>query len=199
VPAPVEATRRGLWWVVPAVVVALVVVVFLVLAGAPYGRDEQKPVARTAATETIGEGDASTAASATLVEEQPATTTTVAVDTQPPPVIREEPPTAVIAQPTTTAAPPPTPREDVPPPPAPRVVEITTSQAMAILRGFITSNDYYGVGTACTGVRSNGYENVGYNLEVHDTCNPRLLGRWRVDAKTREVFRQREDGRYLRP
>jgi hypothetical protein len=189
---PVEpSSRRGLWWVVPAVVVAIVIIVFLVLAGAPYGRDEQKPVAsRPVETETIGEGDTSTAANATLVEEDeapaPATTT---IATQPPPVIREEAPPAVV----------PTPAPVPAPAPAPRVVEITTSQAMAVLRGFITSRDYYGVGTACTGVRSNGYENVGYNLEVHDTCANRLLGRWRVDAKTREVFRQHEDGRYLRP
>ena len=43
----------------------------------------------------------------------------------------------------------------------------------------------------------------GFDYEVWHSCErgggSRLLGRWRVDALTREVFRQYDDGRYLRP
>lgn len=192
---PAEGSRRALWWIIPAALAVIAIVIFLLLAGAPYGRDEQQPVTR-AETETIGEGDASTAATATLIDEPPPTAT------QPPPILREEPPPSVIGEPATITPPPAQPREEVPPPaaaPPPRIVEISSDEAVAVLRGFVASRDYYGIGTACTAVRSTGYRNAGYDLEVHDTCTDRLLGLWRVDAKTREIFRQREDGRYLRP
>ena len=41
--------------------------------------------------------------------------------------------------------------------------------------------------------------NVSSRLAAIDYGSTRMLGRWRVDAKTREVFRQADDGRYLRP
>ena len=221
--APVPSPARSrTWWIIPVVVLALGAVVFLLLTGAPYGRDGDKavsPRASTAETETIREGDSSSAATATLVEEPAppaATTTTVAV---PPPILREEPPPSVLGEPATTTPPPTRPREEVrprvvvvPPPSRPRENvpppvavapppsrEISGDEAVNILRGFVTSRDYYRIGTTCTSIRNAGYKNVGYTLEVHDTCRDRLLGLWRVDAKTREVFRQREDGRYLRP
>lgn len=103
-------------------------------------------------------------------------------------------------------APEPQPPAASPPTPVSRPVasaEMTGAQAEATLRGFVTSRNYYGITTECVGIQNRGYENVGYTLEVWDRCAgggaSRLLGRWRVDARTREVFRQREDGRYLRP
>jgi hypothetical protein len=182
------------------IVLVLGAIIFLLLTGAPYGRDEEKPVTQTQnSTETISEGDSSSAATATLVDDEPppvASTTTTTTPAEPPPVIREEP--------RTTTPPPARPREDVPPvvavaPPPARVAEISFTEAVNVLRGFITSRDYYGIGTACTGISNVRYHNVGYTLEVHDTCGGRLLGLWRVDAKTREIFRQRPDGRYLPP
>jgi hypothetical protein len=70
---------------------------------------------------------------------------------------------------------------------------------VATLRGFLVTRNYYDTGAGCLRVSSAGYSNVGYTLDVHDSCASRHLGRWRVDARTREVFRQREDGRFLRP
>ena len=91
----------------------------------------------------------------------------------------------------------------MPPPPAPRE-EISEVEASSTLRGYITSSNYYdGVSSTCLSIRGQGYRNVGYTFSVWDSCvsggGSRMLGRWRVDAKTREVFRQREDGRFLRP
>lgn len=72
---------------------------------------------------------------------------------------------------------------------------------MARLTSFVISNNIYDVPKECVDVRSNGYKNVGYTLNVVDLCGPepRSLGRWRVDAVTREVFRQSGDGRFVRP
>ncbi|HYO77482.1 MAG TPA: hypothetical protein VE010_13555, partial [Thermoanaerobaculia bacterium] len=107
--------------------------------------------------------------------------------------------------------PTPAPRRVTPPPAAPPQQasqtpsgEISDAQAAATLRGFIASSNYYdGVSGDCVQVRSHGYRNVGYTFSVWDGCmaggGSRMLGRWRVDSKTREVFRQREDGRFLRP
>ena len=70
---------------------------------------------------------------------------------------------------------------------------------MATLRGYITSRQDYGVSADCLVISSQGYRNVGYTLQAYDRCGQSSLGQWRVDSKTREVFRRRGDGRYLRP
>lgn len=79
--------------------------------------------------------------------------------------------------------------------------EITEGAAIAVLSNRITS--HYRVPTNCLSIRSRGYRNAGYTFDVWDTCvrggGSRRLDSWRVDSKTREVFRQRSDGRYLRP
>jgi hypothetical protein len=81
--------------------------------------------------------------------------------------------------------------------------EISGDEAVATLRNYVRSTRYYPVAGECIRVENRGYRNVGYTLEVWHSCigggASRLLGRWRVDSKTREIFRQREDGRYLRP
>lgn len=173
------------------------------------------PPAETATLVDLGEPDA--VATTTIAEPPPVVTTTIAQ--QQPPVT----PTATVA--TTTVARTQTPapvqqptqrpaaRVVTPPPmtsaarpaePArreipPRSGEISESEAVATLRGFLVTRNYYDTGAGCLRVSSTGYRNVGYTLEVHDSCASRQLGRWRVDSKTREVFRQREDGRFLRP
>jgi hypothetical protein len=254
---------------VPAVIVGLVILAWLLLAGLPFGGREEDRASAKAATETIAEGtttarnepitgtvievpggddplltetgttqtseppgaaDAPTAggtaggnaggtaappASTPRVVEEPAGRTAPAPRTTPTPAPRQVPVPA-----RTAPAPPPrrTPAPAVvrtvpPPPPAPAPSqnaggpgggEISDSQAAATLRSYITSNSYYaGVSGDCVQVRSQGYSNVGYTYAVWDGCvtggGSRMLGRWRVDSKTREVFRQREDGRYLRP
>jgi outer membrane biosynthesis protein TonB len=133
-----------------------------------------------------------------------------------PPVIVEERPVTPQPQPTpqpipatprpvprplpTTPAPRPEPQE---PSDAPRE-EISEGEATATLRNHLaSSNPYDGVSSSCLQIRSVGYVNVGYTYSVWDSCvdggGTRMLGRWRVDAKTREVFRQSDNGRYVRP
>jgi hypothetical protein len=78
--------------------------------------------------------------------------------------------------------------------------EISEAEALDTLRFYMTRNDSYDVADRCLSLRSQGYKNRGYTFEVHDSCRGnRLLGRWRVDTKTGEVYRQRADGRYLSP
>lgn len=113
------------------------------------------------------------------------------------------PPRQVPAQPipaTPRPIPPPAPREEPNQPQG----EITESEASSVLRGHLAgANPYQGVSGNCLQIRGLGYRNVGYTFSVWDACvdggGSRMLGRWRVDSKTREVFRQRDDGRYLRP
>lgn len=126
-------------------------------------------------------------------------TTTVARTQTPAPVQRpaQRPAARVVPPPPMTSAAPPAepPRKEIPA----RSGEISESEAVATLRGFLVTRNYYDTGAGCLRVSSAGYRNVGYTLDVHDSCASRQLGRWRVDSKTREVFRQREDGRFLRP
>jgi hypothetical protein len=139
-------------------------------------------------------------------------TATAAVQT-PPVVVQPSPraptPTPTPA-PTRTPAPTQTQPQNVPvparvvPPRPERAGEISATQAEVTLRGYVVGKRYYGVASECVRVSNRGYRNVGYNLEVWHSCpgsggGARLLGRWRVDAKTGELFRQRDDGRYRRP
>jgi hypothetical protein len=154
---------------------------------------------------------------ATATAPAPPAQTEVPVDTPlPPPVVVDEPvrrtpppapsrpipvPPKPVPAPVPAEKPVPAPAETAPNKPA---GEITEGEAAATLRGFVTSRNYYSdVASGCIQVRNQGYRNVGYTFSVWDACvsggGSRMLGRWRVDAKTREVFRQQEDGRYLRP
>ena len=225
------APRRSGWWIAPLVVVGLVVVAFGLLMILPLDRDKPRVVAKAPPTETIAEGPPAVGTTTLVEMEGPAddsfeisttttqappmpvpTVTTPASQTTAPPVIVEEP----VARPQppvrTPPRPQPRPREeprddprDVPPPVrvAPRPSpELTSSQATATLRSYITQTNYYRKGTDCLRVENRGYRNIGYDLEVWDTCaggGSRRLDRWRVDSKTREVFRQQDDGRYRRP
>lgn len=244
-PTPLVPGKRSTWWIVPLVIVGIILLAWLLLAGLPFGRDEDR-VTNAPAVDTIAEGTAPPATaqeSGTVIElpgDEPIATQTIAqpplgdntatisitppvTATQPPPqqqprVVEETPrpvtPTPTPAPRQTTPAPAPrqttpapAPRQTTPAPaPAPRESaggEISDSQGANTLRGFITSRDYYdGVEPNCVEIRSLGYRNVGYGYAVWDSCvaggGSRLLGRWRVDSKTREVFVQRGE-RYLRP
>lgn len=190
-------------------IVGLVLVAWLLLAGLPFGGE--KRVVATATTETISEGTAPVrpVETGTVVEvgaeeefatetapPPPLTTVTQTVPPVPqtPPVIVEEP--RVPPQPIPRPAPPEEPIEPQ--------GEIAESEASSILRGHLAgANPYDGVSGSCLQLRSLGYSNAGYTFSVWDACveggGSRMLGRWRVDAKTREVFRQSDDGRYVRP
>jgi cell division septation protein DedD len=211
---------------VPLVIVGLVVIAWLLLAGLPFGRDDDER-ADAPKVETIAEGTAQPVPqqTGTIVDVSedaaapPANTATAApvTATVPPVVTDDEVTPAPIPVPRPEPArqqppvrqPAPVPVREQPPvrEPAPvpaRESVISESEATSVLRGYITSRTYYeGVRTECVQLRATGYQNVGYGFSVWDSCvsggGSRMLGRWRVDAKTREVFRQREDGRYLRP
>lgn len=82
---------------------------------------------------------------------------------------------------------------------SPREGEVSEEEAVATLQGFLDARNYYKIDASCVSVSSAGYKNEGYTLDVRDRCDSRPLGRWRVDSKTRELFRQRENGKYGRP
>lgn len=137
------------------------------------------------------------------------TATTSTTTTTLPPLFPTTPPpsrtsnTQTTTRSTTTSAPPlSVPQRDSQPQPdtPPRASnEISSDEASSVLASYLGNHDMYGVDAHCLSVTNLGYRNVGYTLEVRDTCASRTLGRWRVDSKTREVFRQSEDGRFLKP
>lgn len=159
-----------------------------------------------------GEEDDEYAVTTMTAERPPNTTppdttppdTTPPTATQPPRTATQPPPATAQPRPTTTRPPEPAPVEK-PAPPAERVVrsgQITDSEGAGLLRSYITSRDYYDVSGDCLRIESRGFRNRGYGYEVWHSCGggaSRLLGRWRVDSLTREIFRQQDDGRYLRP
>ncbi len=180
-PAPLQPARaRTVWWIVPLVLVVLGGIAWLILAGLPFGGRDRQP--ETPRVETIAEG--------TVASSSPRETGTI------------------IEVPGERPEPEPTP-EPVQPERRPERREqsaegmLSDEQASATLRDFVTSRDLYRVGADCMRIESRGFRNRGYAYEVWHTCGrrgaSRLLGRWRVDALTRDVFRQHEDGRFLRP
>lgn len=123
---------------------------------------------------------------------------------QPPVAPAPAPPIVIAPSSPSPAAPPPQPQPPASQPETPADAggsEISSSRAVERLASFLRSSNYYSRSADCVSLRSAGYRNVGYTIEVYETCagSPRLLDRWRVDAKTEEVFKQRGDGRYVRP
>jgi hypothetical protein len=183
--APPAPRARFAWWLVPIVLLVLGGVTWLVLAGLPFGGRDREPEAPR--VETIAEG--------TVAPSAPRETGTV-IDVE-----GEKPEETPAPKPAPAAAPKPAST------PAPRPIEqpamLNDEQASATLRDYVTSRRYYDVSNDCVRVESRGFRNRGFDYEVWHSCESngasRLLGRWRVDAKTREVFRQYDDGRYLRP
>lgn len=76
--------------------------------------------------------------------------------------------------------------------------EISGRTAVGLLDAYLGENNPYDVDLRCLSISNAGYRNVGYTLTVRDSCEGKRLGQWRVDSKTREIFRQR-DGRFVRP
>jgi len=187
---PAEPDRTRAWMIAAAVIVAVVGIAIALLIAAPFGGDE-KLERRTVETDTIGEGPSPQRRPSLGVDEAPvattastpvtvttATTATVPVAESPSPV-----PGATPSQPLT---------ED-------GAVSVTQDDAIAIVRG-AALNYYNGVAGDCQDVRSEGYVNVGYTMAVVDRCSGGSeLGRWRVDARNGDVFRQQGDGRYVKP
>lgn len=227
--APVARKRQTPWWIVPAVIIGLLLLAWLVIAGLPFGRDEAPAIEARTETETIAEGRTEREPGTVLdvpgtLDDEPDSTATMVVTTTtvaPPVPTTTRTPPAPAPKPVATPVPAPgpvatatgtvqIPRQTPPvtpkpaPTPAPTPARfITEAEAAAELRGYLTSRNFYDVASSCVRLNGRGLRNEGYGFDVWHACAgggaSRLLGRWRVDAKTRELFRQREDGRYLSP
>lgn len=171
--APPSSPRLWLW--VPIALLLLAGVVWLLLANLPFGgsRSSAPParVEREAAPRAHETG--------TIVDvTEPRATA---------PSRQRPPASAPAARPRVAAS---------------RSEDLSESEAIAHVASFIRSRDYYHTPADCIDVNSRGFRNRGYTLEVFDSCadgGARSLGQWRIDTKTREIFRQRDDGRFLRP
>jgi len=212
-PARVVPDRASRWWVIaiPIGIIAVALIAWAILAGMPYGSQRSQvqtlPGADTA--NTIGENAQTTE----TVSQIGGTTTTidrgpVAVpSTQPPLQPAPIQPAPIIVQQQT---PPPmttSPAAPAPTPPmasastAPQPTEISEDDAVSRLRDFLARNNPYSTSADCIGLATLGERNHGYTIDVRDTCasTPNTLGRWRADAVTGEVYRQNDDGRYVKP
>lgn len=141
-----------------------------------------------------------------LTQPQP-TPTRPPATTTPPPAAAQPRPAPVSPPPATQPRPapvsPPVVTPDPPPPSRTPAERISEGEAVSRVRQYISSRRVYDTSAACTSVRSRGLVNEGYTIEVWDSCGAnggsRRLGRWRVDVKTGEIFRQNDSGRYLAP
>lgn len=79
---------------------------------------------------------------------------------------------------------------------APRLM--AESEALDVLIP-IASPFYRETPSNCVRFRALGYFNDGYTIDARDDCNNQPLGRWRVDARTRQVLHLDSDGTYRRP
>ena len=82
--------------------------------------------------------------------------------------------------------------------------QISEEQAIHQLMAWIKSNRYYDFPLDCLRAKSLGYKNAGYTIELAAEGCPGntpegLVGRWRVDAKTAEIYVQNEAGKYVSP
>lgn len=179
--------RRPLWILaIPIAILAMGLILWAVLAGMPFGTpDTNIKGSRSAATDTASSPD-------TIAESTVGTTTVSQIG---------EPATSVPQQPQPKPAPAPRPPAvNTNPPMASAVSTISEAEAESRLRDYLLSAS--NVDGPCLDIRSLGYRNAGYTLDAVDTCatdSGAALGRWRVDAITREVFRQNENGKYVRP
>ena len=137
-------------------------------------------------------------------------------------VKRPAQPRVVIEESTTTMEPPPPQpqisiRESEQPPPvltmtatqtAPETGphgEISEARATERVSEYVRARNYYNLPAECFALRNLGYRNVGYTVEIYSAdCeqrrgSPELLGRWRVDALTEEIFVENSSGRFVRP
>ena len=78
--------------------------------------------------------------------------------------------------------------------------EATEAEAARALGNYILSRRDYGMSQRCLQISPVEYRNRGYTFDARDGCEGNSLGRWRVDSEDLSgIFRQRADGRYLRP
>lgn len=204
--APRPVARRStawLWIGVPLAILAIVLIAWAVLMGMPFGSHQEmmQTVTTTSTTATVGEGTQSTDTVASIGE-APTTTAPPPQTTQPPvaamPPMRTMPMPMPTNPPMMSASPPIQPQPQVQPQPQPSLSEADAADRM---RDYLADNSPYAVDSDCLTVRSLGQSNRGYTMEVRDTCHepPALLGYWRVDAVTGDIYRQGENGKFVKP
>lgn len=70
-------------------------------------------------------------------------------------------------------------------------------QAISFLHSFISTRG--NVSSDCLVLLSEGLRNAGYTVSARDRCKKKAAGRWRLDMKTQEVFRQNASGQFVKP
>lgn len=205
-----------MWIAIPVVVVLLILGLLAILSGMPFGKKERTVAAPKIAQVKDAEPPPLTGTIRELPAQSPAKPGEAEFTILEPNVSggvlpAPPPPQPTAGQPQTPQPTQPSPapviREEAPvpssPPPAPRESsgerEISEEEAVATLQGYLDARKVYDLDDSCIGVRSEGYSNEGYTLLVTDRCDGGSIGRWRVDAKNRELYRQRADGKYRRP
>ena len=82
--------------------------------------------------------------------------------------------------------------------------EISEEQAIHLLTTWIKFHRYYDFPQVCLRAKSLGYKNAGYTIELAAEGCPGntpegVVGRWRIDAKTGEIYVQNRAGKYVSP
>lgn len=217
--APARTSRGKMWIAIPIVTLLLVLALLAILSGMPFGKkdgpvterrisqvkeSEAPPLTGTAGESRTQQSSEQGDAQFTILEPN---VEGGVVPAAPSPQPTSRAPAQQSPRPPAQPFPAPVIREAGPVPPnvptAPREEpgeeEISGDEAVATLQGFLDARNFYDIDDSCLSVRSLGYKNAGYTLEARDRCEERSLGRWRVDSKTRELYRQRADGKYRRP
>ena len=200
-----------MWIAIPIVTVLLVLALLAILSGMPFGKkdgplterkisplkeSEAPPLTGTAGEIRTQQSSEQGDAQFTILEPNVEGGVVPAAPSSQP---ASRPPTQPLPAPVIRQAGPVPPNVPSTPREEPGEEEISDEEAVATLQGFLDARNFYEIDDSCLSVHSLGYKNEGYTLEARDRCEERSLGRWRVDSKTRELYRQRADGKYRRP
>lgn len=203
VPVAQEPRGKNVWpfLLAPVLIILIAFIAFKVLSGFPYNRRAKVTTTSSSSSTQVGSGtieESTSTVDPDLIQTAPPGTTLQVQPAAPP--MRPTAPAPMTPQPNVTPMEPPlgvTPAE----PPATR--ELSEAQALDRVLTYVAKTHYYDADGSCVRAHSLGYRNRGYTIELLGVdCADRddgLLDRWRVDTVTGDVFKQSEDGRYLRP
>jgi hypothetical protein len=72
-----------------------------------------------------------------------------------------------------------------------RGAALTESEAVRVLRRYLTSTGEKPLKSECLAVLSNGIDGGSYVFTAVDSCDRTRLGKWRVDGKSEQISRAR--------